>query len=130
MREETIPSDLPSFNFSHKKELTSKGVLEQFKALVRVDLPATGEEIHSSIAVFRPGVDGEMRFGDDNHTAHPVRAEVMKDLPHDGSPGYPCRLNHHLSEIRRIVQEMPSAVVVFHQQLSPQCLLDQCASSL
>jgi hypothetical protein len=51
----------------------------------RVYIIPTGENIYGSILVFRPGMNGNMRFSDIDHSAHSVRGEVIKGLAHYGS---------------------------------------------
>ena len=39
---------------------------------------SAGEDIYCGIAVFRPGVDGKMGFGDNHHPAHAKGAKLVE----------------------------------------------------
>jgi hypothetical protein len=57
----------------------------QLSRLFRVYIVPTSENVYGSILVFRPGMNGNMRFSDIDHSAHSVRGEVIKGLAHYGS---------------------------------------------
>ena len=39
---------------------------------------AAGENVHSSVAMFRPSVDGDVALCDHNYAAYPLRGKVME----------------------------------------------------
>jgi hypothetical protein len=40
---------------------------------------SAGEDIHGGVARFRPGVDGDMRFGEEGQSCHPLWIEAVGD---------------------------------------------------
>jgi hypothetical protein len=56
----------------------------QSGSLFRVYTVPTCEDVYGSILKLRPGVNGNMRFGDIDHSADSVGGEVIKGLAHYG----------------------------------------------
>jgi hypothetical protein len=52
---------------------------------------AAGEDVHRGVAILRPGVDRQVRLGDDDDSADAERVELVKDDVDDGGLGPPSR---------------------------------------
>ena len=80
-----------------------------------VEFRAAGENIHGSIGVFWPSVDGDVALGDDNNAAHTMRAECVKDLGDDGSVAKPDGFQKEGLERGGVVQQRDGAAVEFEE---------------
>jgi len=75
---------------------------------------ATGKDIYCGIAILRPSVNREVRFGDDHHPADTtVRVERMKGISYNGSTCFPGRREEAVSEKAQIAQKLPIAILQF-----------------
>lgn len=60
-----------------------EGCNEVFQAGVQVEITTT-ENVDGGVLVLRPGVYGQVAFGDDDHTGHTVRVEGVEVAPDYG----------------------------------------------
>src|SRR5579863_3463070 len=69
---------LPAQMLAHRDLLRTEGLAQYRDAGVRRGLSAH-EDIERGIAVFRPGMDGDVAFGQHRHARNPaIRLEVMQ----------------------------------------------------
>src|SRR6476661_1799113 len=83
---------------------------------------AAGEHVDRGVAVLGPGVDRQMRLGDDDDSADAKRVELVKDDVDDGGLGSLGRFHHGRLHGVQTVQGLCVAVEQLEQQVTPQCL--------
>src|SRR3989304_5805212 len=64
----------------------AKGAYEALAGDLGQNPTPASEDVNGGVSVLRPGVDGQVGFGDHDHAAHPVRGEAVKGGPDDGCP--------------------------------------------
>jgi hypothetical protein len=83
---------------------------------------AAGEHVHRGVAVLGPGVNRQVRLGDDDDSADAKRVELVKDDVDDGGLSPLGRLHHGRLHGVQTVQGFRVAVEQLEQQVTPQCL--------
>jgi len=71
---------------------------------------STGEDIHGSIAILGPGMDREMGFSDDHHSADAKGIKLMEGYIYNGCPGLPGSSYHDILDGLQIGEDPPIAV--------------------
>jgi hypothetical protein len=89
---------------------------------LRLEDIAAGEHVDGGVAILRPGVDGEVRFGNDDDAADAERIELVEHHVHDGRLRALGRLDHGRLHGLEAVERLRVAVEQLEQQVSPQCL--------
>lgn len=74
----------------------------------------TGEDIGGGVAVFWPGVYGEMRFGDDDDAANALRAKLMERFSQHCGAGANSGGEHDFSDCFEVIKEFAVAVIEFN----------------
>jgi len=74
--------------------------LRRFPWLYRI---STGENIDGGIAAFWPGMDEQMRFGDDYHSAYSAGVELVKGFPEDSGASFTCRRQQKTFEKAQVI---------------------------
>jgi len=90
---------------------------QNFGGHLRFDPGAAGENVYSSIAVLRPGVDEEVGLRDDDHSANSLGAEAVKRIAQDFGATVDRGGPEQFPESVEIVKEIPIAVLEFQQQM-------------
>ncbi len=98
--------------------LTLKGGFEIIEQDPGVDRFAAGKDIYRRITIFWPGVDSNMGFGDDDHTAYAVRAEGMESMAYDGGFTFDAGLNHRFFDVALVLEQLKVAVMELDEYLS------------
>ena len=80
-----------------------------------IEFGATRKNVHGGIGVLGPGVDGDVAFGDDDDTAHSVRAEGVEDFRDDGAVAEANRFEEERFERGGIVQQGDGAAAEFEE---------------
>src|SRR5712671_4981315 len=83
---------------------------------------AAGEHVDRGVAILGPGVDRQMRLGDDDDSADAKRVELVKDNVDDGGLSPLGRLHHGRLHGVQTVKGFRVAVEQLEQQVTPQCL--------
>jgi hypothetical protein len=79
-------------------------------------------EVDRGVATFGPSMDRQMRFLNNNDTAHALWREHVERRCHDcSSRGDGCTLHQDLNEVQ-IVQQLSVTAPVFHQKMAPECV--------
>jgi len=82
-----------------------------------IERAAAGENVHGGEAVFRPGVNGDVRLGDDDDAADAVRAEVVKDFGDYGPVPRPDGVEHDRPKPLGVLEQRGIAVVEFEERV-------------
>src|SRR3569832_678060 len=83
-----------------------------------VEYLAAGEDINRGIAELRPGVDREMRLGDDDYSRDSYRIELVEHNLDDGGTRALRRFNHDVFNPLQIVKALTVAVKQIHDDLA------------
>jgi hypothetical protein len=92
---------------------------DYFCGFFRHDSSATGENISRSIAIFRPGVNGKVRFSDDDDSADSLRAEPVKRLSQYCGAASDSGGNHDVPDGVEVIQKIAVAVIEFYEKMFP-----------
>ena len=87
---------------------------------VKINGVPAGKNIHRRIIVFRPGVNGKVRFADNNNTAHPLRGEGVKTGLNNRSMRPPGGLKKDRFHAPRIGKDARIAIIILNRQLAAQ----------
>ena len=82
-----------------------------------INFGATRIDIDRGVIVFGPGVDGEMRFGDDDDTGDAMRIKRVEDSIDDSGPGMFGGVHHDRFDFMHVVQHFGVAIIKFDQQV-------------
>lgn len=81
---------------------------------------SASKNIDRTVAVFRPGVYSEVRFGYDDHTAYSLRGKTVKTLIDHCYLCRLCSLQHDALNSLLIVEHLPIAVIELYKELNSQ----------
>ena len=102
---------------------------QQFCGPLRLDGSAAGEDVHRSVAVLGPRMNGNVRLKDDNHTADAtIRGKGVKRLVDYGSLCFARGGKKRHSQEIEVAQALPVAAVQFEEHMPRQG--SQSATSL
>lgn len=90
-----------------------------------IEFPATREDIHGGVVVFRPGVNGDMRLGDHHYSTHAIGAEVVKHGFNNRAVSGANRCHQRHFDFASAEQARAIAVVVFNEGVSTEWRHDQ-----
>jgi hypothetical protein len=93
-----------------------------FKDEIWLYLEAAGEDIEGTIREFGPGMDGNMRFSNDDNTTDPVGRKLMKEGMNDRRAGATYSIEKDTFQSDGIVQNGFVTSVQFYNELFPQGL--------
>jgi hypothetical protein len=71
--------------------------------LLRLNGSAAGKDVDGGITVFRPGMNGEMRLSDDDHTTHPLGTEMVEGVAEYHGAAINGGVNHDIAEKAQVV---------------------------
>jgi hypothetical protein len=80
----------------------------------RKDGGTTGEDIGGGVAVFRPGVNSEMRFGNDDDATNALRAELVERFSQDSSAASYGSSEHNFSDGFEVIKKFAVAIIEFY----------------
>jgi hypothetical protein len=98
---------------------------ENIGGFLRVDGGAAGKDVNGGVPVFRPGMDGKVRFGDDDNAANSLGTETMERIPQDDRPAFDGGGQHGVPEKVQVVQYFPVTIVQLNQKMSAQRVQSQ-----
>ena len=79
-----VVADDPSVDQTGNDPLSGRDPLsDNFYRLVKINTIAASEKVNSGIFVFRPGVDSEMGFADDDHAGNSLRFKLVEPGVYD-----------------------------------------------
>lgn len=90
---------------------------EHAHGLGAIEHVAAGEHVDRGIAVLRPGMDRQVRFGDHHHAGDADRAELVERRGDDGGVGLAGGLEHAFLDPLDIVEALVDAVEQLDDQL-------------
>ena len=67
-----------SLHLDYGRRLALELSYQELSCIFRFDDVSTGKDINGGVGILGPGMDGEMRFGDDHHSAYPEWIEFME----------------------------------------------------
>jgi hypothetical protein len=97
-------------------EITDEDV-DSFRSLKEV---ATGEDVGGGVAVFRPGVDGKVGFGDDHHPADAEGRKLIKRLGDDSRSGDSGCFEKRGANLLQVLEHVRIAVAKLDEKMAPQ----------
>ena len=109
-----------ALHFDHGRPLAAEAGGDIRNSSVRLDHFAAGEDVHSRVPVFRPGVNGEVRFRDDHDPADAKGVEFMKRDVDDRGPARASGSNQNVFHDVYFLQRVWVTTVEFDQQVSAQ----------
>src|SRR5690242_3195330 len=83
---------------------------------------AAREHVDGGVPILGPGVDRQVRLGDDDDSADAERVELVKDHVDDGGLGSLRGFHHGRLHVVQTVDGFCVAVEQLEQQVTPQCL--------
>jgi hypothetical protein len=83
-----------------------------------INFGAARKNVEGSEIIFRPGMNRQMRLGNDDHAGDPVRVKRMEDDIHDPRMRMFGRFHHDGFNFMNIVQDFGIAMVKFDQKMS------------
>src|SRR3972149_932407 len=96
--------------FNHGEMGCPHFLRQPFRCLVGPNGIATGEDIDSGISMFRPGVDKQVGLSDYDHTADPMRIELVERLFDYRSSSPVSCVNQQVFQPDRVIQQLPVAL--------------------
>src|SRR5690606_14739 len=97
-------------------------------SLPRIHRLAAGKHIDGRVSEFGPRMDGQMRFGNDDHSADALRAELVERYLPNFRAAQKSSVHHDLLDGFAVVQDLRVTPVRFAQDVTTQSLLHLSAS--
>ena len=97
--------DTASLHFVEGWLLAFKRIDKLLCGLFQLQCVATGENINGSVFKFRPGVDGEMGFGDHDHAAYTDGSKLVELCSNNRRSGRVCRGYHDLFNFCDVIKK-------------------------
>jgi hypothetical protein len=117
-----LPQDLqlPSRKFPALGVTCTQGIFQTVMSCPGIDLITAGKEVDGSIAILRPGVDGQVGFGYYNNPADAMRYKHPEDGIDNRRSGSKGSFFHGTFNKVHIVQYGRIAMVEFYEYMPAQ----------
>ena len=95
---------------------------QEFISHFGVTFVTTGEQVNCRITQFRPCMNCQMAFRDNNYSAYTVRTKHMKTFLYNSCTALKCSVNHKTLNFLRIVQNIGVTFKEFSQNVLSKIL--------
>ena len=82
-----------------------------------IEFTAAGKNIYGCKIMFRPGVDCDVGFSDDDYTTNPMRIKLVKRIRDDRGIAIFSGMDKCFPDLLRVVKFAGFTIVIFSQQV-------------
>ena len=107
----------PALHFQRRGVLGFKAFGHVVISAPRVDLRAAGVNVYGSKIVFRPRVNGQVRFGDDDDAGNAVRVKGMENDVHNVRMRVFGGIDHDGFDFVHVVENFGVAVIQLDEEM-------------
>jgi len=102
-----------SLDLHNRCILAAQPLDQEFCRELAVDCVPTGEDVHSGIAMLRPGMQRKMGFSNEDSATDALGSEMMEMFADYGSTSFLGCRNQTVLKVTQVIQHLPVALFQF-----------------